>query len=511
MQEKESTLDVRVIYGSITEVESDALIVNLFEGVTVPGGATGAVDRALDGAITELIASREITGKLAQMALIHTRGKISPKRVLVVGLGDSTEFDLVAVRKVAGSAVRFLRDRGVRHVTSIVHGAGIGGLDAKDATRAVVEGTILGLYRGSLYKKPEDDTNEIESFAIVERDESKLGEMEAGAKEGEILATATNEAREMGNQPSNIMTPMALAERARLLAAEYGLEFQEFDEKQMGDMGMRALLSVAQGSTQPPRMVVLKYTAGEGKPTIAFVGKGITFDSGGISIKPSENMQNMKFDMAGAAAVVQTMQAVAQLKPDVNVIAVAPATENMPSGSSYKPGDVITCMNGKTVEITTTDAEGRMILADAITYAVRQGANYIVDVATLTGGCVVALGHDITGIMGNNADFTAHLKKAAELAGERVWELPLPKDYKDMIKSNIADMTNAGPRWGSAIQGGLFLQEFVEDRPWVHMDIAGTAYTSKEEGTGSSVSYMSPGATGAAVRTLAMLAMRLGK
>ena len=502
-------MEIRIIQGSITEVESDALIVNLFEGVTSPGGATGAVDKVLDGLISELIGGKEITGKLMETALIHTQGKIAPKRVLVIGLGKGEEFDLSAARKASGAAVRFLRGKGAHSITSIVHGAGIGGFDPKEAARATIEGAVLGLYRSDIYKKSENNRREIESFTIVERDAGKIPDMEAGLREGRILAEAANDARALANEPANVMTPTVLAERAREVAERFGLEFEAFDEKQLMEMGMEGILSVARGSAQPPKLIVLRYRAGKKKPTVAFVGKGITFDSGGISIKPFEGMQLMKFDMAGGAAVIQAMRAIAELKPKINVLGLVPATENMPSGSAFRPGDVIKCSNEKTVEITTTDAEGRIILADAITYAVRQGANYIVDVATLTGGCVVALGYDITGIMSNNRELTDKLVEVAKLESERVWELPLPSDYKDMLKSNIADMTNCGGRYGSAIQGGLFLQEFAENVPWVHMDVAGTAYTGKGEGPSGAERYMDPGARGVPVRTLAMLAVRL--
>ena len=501
-------MEVRVVQGSITEIESDALIVNLFEGVTTPGGATGAVDQALGGAITELIKSREATGKLMETSLLHTYGKIAPKRILVIGLGKSSEFDLLAIRKVAGAGVRFLREKGARTVTSIVHGAGIGGLDTKDSARATAEGTILGLYRGDLHKKSEDE-GEIESFAIVERDGDKIPDMEDGLREGRILADATNDARTLGNEPSNLMTPTILGERAREVGDRFGLEYEELDQERMAELGMGALLGVAQGSTQPPRLIVLRYRAGDGKPTIGFVGKGLTFDSGGISIKPQEGLNFMKFDMAGGAAVIQALRAVAELKPDINVLGLVPASENMPGGSACKPGDVVKCLNGKTVEIITTDAEGRMILADAIAYAAREGANYLVDVATLTGSCAIALGSQITGIMGNNRELTDDLIAAAGLAGERVWELPLPSDYKDQLKSSIADLRNVGSKYGGALTGGLFLQEFVNGIPWVHMDIAGTAYLTSDQAPEDINSYTELGATGVGVRTLAMLAMRL--
>lgn len=502
-------MEIRVVQGSITEVESDGLIVNLLDGVTSPGGATGAVDRALDGMITELIRAGEISGVLNKTTLLHTGGKIAPKRVLVAGLGKSDEFDYAAAAKAAATAARFLREKGARAITSIVHGAGIGGLNPRDAARATVEGTVLGLYRGDLYKTSDKEPGEMERFTIVERDPDKIPDIEAGTREGHILGDATNDARTLGNEPSNTMTPAVLADRARQVAQNTGLEIEILDQQRMAELGMGGLLSVAQGSTQPPKLIILRYRAGKDKPALGLIGKGLTFDSGGISIKSHEGMHRMKYDMSGGAAVIQALRAVAELKPDINVVGVVPATENMPGGSAFKPGDVIKCLSGKTVEIITTDAEGRMLLADAITYAIQQGATHLVDIATLTGSCAVALGNNITGVMGNNREFTNRLMEAARLAGEKVWELPLPPEYKEQLKSGIADMRNLGSRYGGALTGGLFLQEFVEGIPWVHMDIAGTAYMTKEEAPEAADSYTELGATGVGVRTLAMLALRL--
>lgn len=499
-------MEIRVENGSITEVESDALIVNLFEGVTTPGGATGAVDKALDGMISQLIADGEITGKANNTALLHTHGKIKPKRVLVVGLGKSDEFDYIAIAKASGTAARFLRDKGAKTITSIVHGAGIAGLEPADAARVTVEGAIIGLYKGGLYKTSDDDKNSVDRFTIVEADTAKMEDISAGVEEGRIQAEATNAARTMANEPSNIMTPTTLADHARIIAEEFGIGLEILDREQMESLQMGGLLSVANGSAEPPKLILLSYAAEtENRPTLAIVGKGITFDSGGISIKSSDGMADMKYDMSGAAAVLGAMRAIGQLKPNINVLGVIPATENMPSGSAYKPGDVIKMYNGKTVEIVTTDAEGRMILADAMTCALHKGADYMVDIATLTGSCVVALGTNITGIMGNDEWLLDALTDAALLAGEQVWELPMPPEYMDLIKSDIADIKNCGPRYGGALTAGLFLQEFAEDKPWVHMDIAGTSDLEKSE------SHRVKGATGVAVRTLVILALQLGE
>lgn len=505
-------MDIRVTQGSITEVKSDALIINLFEGVTSPGGATGAVDKALGGIITRLIAEKEITGKLMENTLIHTHGKIAAERVLVVGLGKKEDFDLRSVRKVSGAAAKYLKSRGVAAATTIVHGAGIGGVNIKDAARAVVEGAIIGVYTGDIYKKKDEKKKTLDKLIIVEQDTKKIAEIKAGAEEGSILAEATNAARSMGNEPANVMTPVKMAEYAQDIAKRCKLEYEELSEKKMNELGMEGILCVAKGSVQPPRLIIMKHNAGKKYKTLALVGKGLTFDSGGISIKPSSGMEDMKFDMTGGAAVINAMEAISKLKPKINVLGIIPASENMPSGESFRPGDVIRCYSGKTVEISSTDAEGRMILSDALTYAVKLGADYIVDIATLTGGCVVALGNDYTGIMGNDKSLIEKIKAVSLVTGEPVWELPLPADYMEMLKSSIADINNAGSRWASAIQGGLFLQEFVEGKPWVHMDIAGTAYISKSDGgPPNSDKYIASGATGVGVRTFALLAARLAE
>ncbi len=495
-------MEIRVLQGSITEVTSDVVVVNLFEGVASPGGATGAVDSALGGAISDLIGSGEIKGKLNETTLIHTFGKIAAKRVLVMGLGKPEEFDLDRVRQVSGTAARFLRKKGVRKATTIVHGAGIGGLAVQDAAQAVAEGCIIADYDPDFYKSDRESPM-LETITIVERDADKVTLIQAGVRIGVILGNATNDARTLGNEPANNMTPSILAERAREVAERFGLEFEVHDENWMRDQGMGALLAVAAGSAQSPRLMVMKYRAEGATKTLGLVGKGITFDSGGISIKPSDGMQDMKFDMSGASAVIQALRAIAELRPKINVIGVVPATENMPSGSAYKPGDIVRTKAGKTIEIITTDAEGRLILADALTYTKELGADMMVDVATLTGACVVALGHDYTGVMGNDPAMVSAVLDAAADAGEKAWELPLPPEYMEQLKSEYADSKNCGERWGGALTGGLFLKQFADETAWVHMDIAGPADSSKEK------PYRSAGATGVAVRTLAALAMRL--
>jgi leucyl aminopeptidase len=501
-------MEVRVVQGSITDVESDVLIVNLFDGVTVPGGATGAVDQALGGIISDLIAAGEISGKVGKTTLIHTAGKIAPKRVLVVGLGKSEEFDLRAARNASGYAFDAVKDKGFKSATTIVQGSGIAGLPSKDAARMTVEGALLALYRSDLYKKADESRKDIVSVTIVEHDAGKIPAIEEGVKAGKILSDAMNEVRTMGNEPANLMTPTELANRAIKIAEEFGLEIEILDKDRMVQQGMSGLLAVASASVQPPKFIVIRYNVGKDRPTVAFVGKAITFDSGGLDLKSGSYMLDMKLDMVGGAAVIESMQAIAQFKPNINVIGIVPATENMISGSSYKMRDIISYKNGKNVEVMSTDAEGRLILADGMLYALEQKVEYLIDICTLTGGVVTALGHDISGLMGNNPELMSEVKRAAETAAERMWELPLPKDYMETIKSDIADFTNGGGRAATAIQGGLFLQEFAGDTPWVHIDIAGTGDTSKD-GSGAE-SYIAPGATGVGVRTLVALAMQLG-
>lgn len=493
-----SALDLRVVVDDVTKVEVDALIVNLFEGVTEPGGATGAVDKALGGSITELIAAGEIKGKVGENTLIHTLGKIPARRVIVAGLGKQSQFTLDTIRRITAEACRHGRRRGAKRLATVVHGAGVGGIEAGRAVQAIAEGGILGLYTFRRHKTKEPDNGGVvDELLIVERDESKLAQLESGCATGKVIAEAVNFARDMINEPANFMTPSDMAETVRRIAGEYGLQCTVLEMEQMREMGMGGMIGVAQGSSQSPKFIVLRYGGDEAsEKAVGLVGKGITFDSGGISIKPSENMGEMKGDMAGGATVMAVLCALGELKPRINVTALIPATENMPSGTALKPGDVITAKNGKTIEVVSTDAEGRLILADALSYAAELKLSPIVDVATLTGACRVALGDVTTGAFANNEEVVRKVLAAAEEAGERVWQMPMYEDYKEQNKSEVADIKNTGGRYGGAITAAQFLSEFVGDSPWVHLDIAGTSYASKERG------YVVKGASGAAVRTL---------
>ncbi|MFC1927055.1 leucyl aminopeptidase [Chloroflexota bacterium] len=493
-------MDTRVIAGDIAQIEADAIVVNLFEGVEQPGGATAAVDKVLDGAIRSLIIRGEIKGKFEEVSVVHTFGKLPARIVAIVGLGKRDDFDVDKIRRVTGQFCRTLRKLNCHKIATILHGAGTGNIGIQASAQAIAEGAILGLYGFSRYKRPEyEDINEV---LIVAREQEKVPILEPVVAKGRSIAEATNLARDMGNEPANYMTPSRMGETAKELANKYGLEFKVFDREDMKAMGMGALLGVAGGSSQPPKLIILTYKGDErSEEALGFLGKGITFDSGGISIKPSEGMGDMKNDMAGAAAVIAALAAIAQLKPKINVTAIVPATENLPSGTALKPGDILKAMNGKTIEVISTDAEGRLILADALSYAVRQGLSPLIDLATLTGACRVALGMSYGGLFGNDQDWIDKVLKAAERTGERMWHMPMPEEYKEQIKSEIADVKNTGNRYGGAISAALFLAEFVDKIPWVHIDIAGPRLSHKESG------YMVKGATGVGVRTLVELAL----
>jgi leucyl aminopeptidase len=497
-------VNFRVEQGDIAGAGQKAVIVNLFQGVTAPGGGTGALDRALGGAISTLIAEGDITGKLGESVLIHTLGRIPAQKVLVVGLGKSAEFDVGKVRKVSAESARKLRDAGATSIASITHGAGIGGMEPEACAQAIAEGVVLGLYRYLDFKKPEEDRKDVDEFVIVEHDPAKLDAMRRGAERGLILAAAANHARDMANAPANHMNPTDLAARATALAEDAGLEIEVHERGWAESKGMGSFLSVANGSHQPPKFIVLRYKGGpDSGPHLGLVGKGITFDTGGISIKPAQGMEEMKGDMSGAAAVISAIWAIARLRPAVNVTAIAPATENMPGGNATRPGDVVRAMNGKTIEIINTDAEGRLILADALAYARELGLTHVVDVATLTGAVSVALGDVAVGVMTNDPSFRDRVMAAASAADEKSWELPLFDDYKEQIKSSVADLKNTGGRNAGTITAALFLKEFIEDTPWVHLDIAGVDFYDKDKGV------LVRGASGVPVRSLVNLALEM--
>ena len=497
-------MEIKIIVGDIAQIEADAIVVNLFEGMEQPGGATAAVDEVLDGAISSLISRGEIKGKFGDVSIVHTFGKLPAGIVAIAGLGKRQDFNVDRIRGVTGGFCRALRKLNCHKIATILHGTGIGGIELEASAEAIAEGALLGLYGFTKYKKPEYE--DIEEILLAVREKGKVPILETAIGKGKLVAEATNLARDMVNEPANYMTPGQMAEAAKEIASKYNLEFKVFDREDIEAMGMGALLGVAKGSNQPPKLITLSYKGDErSEKAVGFLGKGITFDSGGISIKPSEGMNEMKDDMAGAATVMTAVVAIAQLKPKINVTAVIPATENLPSGTALKPGDILKAMNSKTIEVVNTDAEGRLILADALSYAQKIGLSPLIDLATLTGACRVALGTLYSGVFSNDQDLADKVLKAAKGTGEKMWQMPMPEEYKEQIKSEIADVKNIGNRYGGAITAALFLAEFAANTPWVHIDIAGTASSTKESG------YIVKGATGVGVRTLVELALSEAK
>ncbi len=490
-------MQVHVSNDAATSVETGALVVPVFTGGAVDGVAA-EVDRVLDGAVADVLSSAEISGKSNETSLIHAKG--SPfKRVLVVGLGERAKLTPSALAKYAGTAVRHLGKRGVERIAIALPD----GVDATLAGSFAAEGAHAALLDTTLYRT-EADKPVVTTEVTLLSGALDRAQVEAGATRGSVIGEAVNAARTMALRPGNEMTPTDLAARARELAQDAGLEIDVLDEARMEQKGMGALLGVSRGSDEPATLSVLTY---KGDPSsneiLALVGKGLTFDSGGISIKPAENMHEMKYDMSGGAGVIAAMWAIGKLRPKLNVIGVVPSSENLPGPRAMKPGDILRAMNGKTIEVLNTDAEGRLILSDALCYARELGATKIVDAATLTGACVIALGHAASGTMSNDEAFVARFLETVADVGERYWRLPLFPDYDQQIKSEIADLKNTGGRAAGAETAGAFLKAFVEDVPWIHLDVAGTAYLDSES------SYLAKGPTGTPVRAFVAIAEEL--
>ncbi|MBI2505937.1 MAG: leucyl aminopeptidase [Candidatus Latescibacteria bacterium] len=495
-------MNIRVRQGQIQKQRSAALIVNLFQGAR-PGGAAEAVDQALGGLISAALDSGDFRGKKNELLLLYPgrRAKgFTAGRVLVVGLGKQADFDLEIARQAAGTAARRLQDLGVEEAATVLHGSGAGSLKPEEAAQALAEASLLACYRFDHYRSGDRERKVLKLLTVVEFEPGKLNPIRRGLRAGAEIARATCLARDLGNHPGNVATPSYLAGVARRLARQHGLRCQILDERAMKRLGMGALLGVARGSVQPPRFIVLEHHKKAGGRPLVFVGKGVTFDSGGISLKPGDKMEEMKFDMSGAAAVLGAMQAIAALGVPRHVVGLVAATENLPDGRAFKPGDILRTLSGKTIEIVNTDAEGRLILADALGYARRFNPAGVVDLATLTGACVVALGHHASGMIGNDERLAERVRQAGEYTSERVWPLPLWDEYREQIKSDYADMKNTGGRPGGASTGAALLAEFTGDYPWVHLDIAGTAWNTQAK------PYIPKGCAGLGVRLLTQLA-----
>jgi leucyl aminopeptidase len=497
-------MQARLLTTAPEKAEADALILPIFEGQSNLPPEAVALDKKLKGAITQLLTDREFRGRFMELVPVHNLGNAPSKWTVLIGLGKPAELDLVRLRNVLQATGRVLRKRGHRRVAVILPKAVADTAGGADMARAATEGIGLSNFdAGSLKTRHEQAVTQIDALSIIGLDGDKSAT--AAVKDGLVLAEATNRIRGWVNAPANAFTPTVFVEKVKEAVKGTGLDLKVLEVDDMRRLKMGALLAVARGSDEPAKMIVLRYSAGrKGGPMLALVGKGITFDSGGISIKPAQNMEMMKSDMGGGAAVVGAMLAIAELKPKINVIGIVPTTENMPSGKAIKPGDVVTGSGGKTIEIINTDAEGRLILSDGITYAVNEGATHIVDIATLTGSIARTLGPLAIGAFGNNPPLMDLVRRAADLAGERLWELPTWADYDGLIDSEIADIKNSTVPWAGATTAALFLREFVDGRPWVHLDIAGSAWQDASE-----LKTVPKGPTGSGVRVMAHLAQLL--
>jgi len=495
-------MKIELVAGEILRHKADIVVVNLFEGVKTPGGATGAVDAAIGGAIAQAIRDGDFQGKWGETLLLRPGRGIASSRVLVLGLGKKESFTPDLVRQSALPVMRVAKKLKLKTVASVLHGAGAGGLDPRTAARFAALGVALSGYEYDRYKS--EKASRVERFQWIERNRALTGPVKAGLDEGARLGEAINWGRDLVASPPADLRPDGLARAAKALSKGLGaaaarkIRVRVFGRKEIEGWKMGGILAVGKGSEVPPRLIVAEYRGGRpGGAWTALIGKGVTFDTGGISLKKWEGMEKMKTDMAGGAGMLATIRAAAALGIPKNIVAVVPAVENMPSGTAYRPGDVIRMMSGKTVEVLSTDAEGRLILADAIAYAKkRYRPAAMVDAATLTGACVVALGSVTMGMMGNDEKLIARMKEASSASGEKAWELPMHEEYFEQIKSDIGDLKNIGGPEAGTITAGYFLKEFAGDTPWVHLDIAGVAWREKDR-----MGY-APGPTGAPVRLL---------
>ena len=450
-------------------------------------------DSAVQSVAADLLASGELTGRPFEANLLHKPAGLKAKRLLLIGGGAAKKFTSYDLRRIAGTAVRTLKSRGIRSFAFIAPPS----IPAEEAVRAIVEGALVGNFDPDYYRSDRKD-QKIDALTIVAGGNADHSALEKAAQEAQIIGESQNFTRDLVNEPSNRMTPTILGDRAKKMCQEVGLKCEVYGADKIKELKMGAFWSVAQGSDEPPALIVMTYepAGAPAKPVLGLVGKGITFDTGGISIKPADGMEKMKYDMAGGATMIGAMRAIALLKPKVKVIGIVCATENMPSGKAQKPGDVQIAMSGKSIEIINTDAEGRLVLADGLFYARQLGCTHLVDAATLTGAVVVALGYANVGAFANDDAIYERLEKANAEAGEKMWRLPLDDEYKENIKSTIADMVNSGGRWGGAINAAMFLKEFAEDTPWIHLDIAGTAWMEDQK------PWIAKGPTGIALRSL---------
>jgi leucyl aminopeptidase len=483
-------------------LETEALVSYVFEEADPVQGRISELDQTANGLLRSLAKSGELTGKTLEMTLIHAPAGLKAARLLLVGAGKREQFTSATLRKLAGAALRYLKARSIKQLAFLVRENNA----TEESAQAIAEGVLTANFETDKYKTEKKNDKSIDAVLLTGYSDAERAAAEKGLTRGRIIAESQNFARDLINEPSNKLTPKILAEKAEAMAKQAGLAVEILDEKKITDLKMGALLSVSQGGPEPPRVMVVTYTPANlkpGAPVIGLIGKAVTFDTGGISIKPADGMEKMKYDMAGGATMLGVMRALATLKPNVKVICVVPATENMPGGTAQKPGDIQTAMSGKTIEVLNTDAEGRLILADAVHYAKQLGATHLVDAATLTGAIVVALASINVGVFGGaDQAWTDKVLASAKAAGEKMWQMPMDDEYREFIKGTVADIQNIGSgKGGGSITGAWFIREFAGDTPWVHLDIAGTAWNDDAK------PWLAKGPTGVALRTLVHLAM----
>ncbi len=496
-------IEVKAVCAEITAIKTDLLALGVCEGKL--SDPAERVDKKLNGAIAALVKLGDFKGKSGTTGLIYTQSEIGAARVLLVGLGKSDKADADVLRKAAATVSAKALELKAQTVDVCLHQAAPAA-DVEAAVQAITEGLYFGSYRYSEYLSSDQENNQkpssIRAF-IADASKTFVSTAAKAVAAGTIYGSAQNYARTLANRPGNVISPQTLAEEAKKMARQARLRCTVLDEKALAAKKMGGILAVGQGSANKPRLIILEYKpakASKNAPVIGLVGKAITFDSGGISLKPGEGMHDMKYDKSGGMAVLGAMQAIARLKPKARVLGLIPAAENMPSGLAYRPGDIVTTYSGKTVEIQNTDAEGRMILCDAIAYAEQLGCGTIVDIATLTGACVVALGQKRAGVMANDETLIEQIKAASRQTGERVWHLPCDDEFVELMKSKVADLKNIGGRWGGACTAAAFLSQFVKDARWAHVDMAGVGVWGADEGA-------APGSIGFGVRLLSLFVM----
>ncbi len=505
-------MDVKVISGQIQTIEADVIIVNLFQDAH-PDGATKAVDDALKGAISEVIDSGDFIGKAGQVAVLYPRGVVPAKRVILVGLGKQEDFKADSVRRAAAHAIKKAGDLKAAKVVTILHGAGAGGLAIDTSAEAITEGSLLAIYNYTGQKKEAPPEVFPKSLDIIVSNKKDVSAAQQGIDAGLAIAEGVKLTRDLVNLPPNVCDPAYMAQVAGEVAEAVGLKIEVLKKKQIEALGMGALLGVAQGSDTPPRFIIMEHNADKAEEldTIVLIGKGVTFDTGGYSIKTSDGMVGMKADMAGGGAVIGAMRIIGALKLPLHVVGLIPATDNMISGNAFRPQEVLRASNGVTIEVISTDAEGRLILADALVFASRYKPAAVVDIATLTGACVVALGTVAAGVFSTDDKLTDALMGAASRTTEKLWPLPLFPEYDKQIESQAADIKNTGGRFGGAATAAIFLKHFVDYPAWAHIDMAGLAGIDSLSGSSDNPYVPSKGATGFGARLLADFVRGWGK